>query len=107
MEHPLNRGSKVCINGPGHITKMTTMPINGKNLKNLLLWNRWADFNETWYVASRTLAHCSLYKSRPWVVLDLFYGKVNIGYICFSIEKSMNINFLKVVRYRQHVELLK
>ena len=34
-----------------------------KNLKNLLLWNRWTDFNETWYVALGTLAHHSLYKS--------------------------------------------
>ena len=26
-------GTKVCINGPGHMTKMAAMPINGKNLK--------------------------------------------------------------------------
>ena len=26
-------GTKVCINGPGHMTKMATMPIYGKNLK--------------------------------------------------------------------------
>ena len=25
-------GMKVCINGPGHMTKMATMPIYGKNL---------------------------------------------------------------------------
>ena len=25
-------GAKVCPNGPGHMTKMTTMPIYGKNL---------------------------------------------------------------------------
>ena len=55
-------GTKVCINGPGHMTKMATMPIYGKNLKNLLLQNRRADFHETWYVASGTPAHHSLYK---------------------------------------------
>ena len=28
------------------------------NLKNLLLWNLWTDFNKTWYVASGLrLAH--------------------------------------------------
>ena len=51
-----------CINGPGHMTKMAAMPIYGKNLKNLLLQNRRADFHETWYVASGTPAHHNLYK---------------------------------------------
>ena len=46
------------------MTKMAAMPIYGKNhKKNLLLWNWWTDFNETWYVALGTLAHHSLYKS--------------------------------------------
>ena len=61
-----------------------------KTIKNsLLLWNRWTDFNETCYVASGTLVHHSLYISWPWVDLDLFYGKVNFGYIGFSIEKKV------------------
>ena len=66
------------------MTKMAAMPIYGKNL----LWNRWTDFNETWYVASGTLAHHSLYKSWPCVDLDLFYGKVNFDHIGFSMEKK-------------------
>ena len=32
VEHPLERGTKVCINGLGHMTKMATMVINSKNL---------------------------------------------------------------------------
>ena len=52
MESPLDRGTKVCSNGPGHMTKMATMPIYGKNLKNLLLRNQKADDLETWYAAS-------------------------------------------------------
>ena len=84
--------------------------------KNLLLWNRWTVFNETWYIALGTLAHHSLYKSRPLVDLDLFYGKLNFGYIGFSMEKKVKtLNFsgsfvacdLKVDRYRQHVKLVK
>ena len=62
VEPPWEGGTKVCINGPGHMTKMAAMPIYGKNLKNLLLQNRRADFHETWYVASGTPAHHSLYK---------------------------------------------
>ena len=30
---PWEGGTKVCINGPGHMTKMAAMPIYGKNLK--------------------------------------------------------------------------
>ena len=46
------------------MTKMAAMTIYGKKHKqNFLLWNRWTDFNETWYVASETLAQQSLYKS--------------------------------------------
>ena len=33
VEPPLERGTKVCINGPGHMTKMAAMPIYVKNLK--------------------------------------------------------------------------
>ena len=33
MESLWDGGMKVCSNGPGHMTKMATMPIYGKNLK--------------------------------------------------------------------------
>ena len=33
VEPPWEGGMKVCINGPGHMTKMAAMPIYGKNLK--------------------------------------------------------------------------
>ena len=32
VEHPWEGETKVCINGPGHITKMAAMVIYGKNL---------------------------------------------------------------------------
>ena len=33
VEPPWEGGTKVCINDPGHMTKITAMPIYGKNLK--------------------------------------------------------------------------
>ena len=33
MEAPWDEGTKVCSNGPGHMTKMAAKPIYGKNLK--------------------------------------------------------------------------
>ena len=32
LELPWEGETKVCINGPGHMTKMSAMPIYGKNL---------------------------------------------------------------------------
>ena len=43
VDHPWDGGMKICSNGPGHMSKMAAMPIYGKTLKNLLLWNQKAD----------------------------------------------------------------
>ena len=32
VEPPWDRRTKVCSNGPGHMTKMAAMPIYGKNI---------------------------------------------------------------------------
>ena len=34
VEPHWDRGTKVCSNGTGHMTKMAAMPIYGKNMKN-------------------------------------------------------------------------
>ena len=39
VKPPWNKGMNASSNGPGHMTKMTAMPIYGKILKKLLLWN--------------------------------------------------------------------
>ena len=62
VEGPWEGGTKVCINGPGHMTKMAATPIYGKNFKNLLLQNRKPYDLETWYAALGTQALQSLYK---------------------------------------------
>ena len=35
VDHARDGGTKICSNGPGHMTKMTTIPIYGKNIENL------------------------------------------------------------------------
>ena len=48
---------KIYQHDAGHMTKMAAMPMYiVKALQNLLLRNQWTDFQETWYVASGTLA---------------------------------------------------
>ena len=62
MESPCNGGKKVYSNGPDYMTKMAAMPIYGKNLKNLLLWNQKADDLETGYAASGVRVLQNLFK---------------------------------------------
>ena len=67
-------GTKICSSGPGHMTKMATMPIYGKNLKKssspepqilvcIIGCSSTTKFAQWW----------------PWVDLDLFYSKVKFG----------------------------
>ena len=73
---------------------MSTMPIYGKTLQNLLLRNRRTDFHETWYVASGTPVIYSLFKRWPWRDLYLFYDKVKFCNIGFSVGK---VDFSKTI----------
>ena len=72
---------KVCINGQGHMTKMTAMAINSKNL--LLLQCRRP------MILKLGMKHqaMELFKvcinHDPGMTLTFFYGKINLG--CLSI----------------------
>ena len=61
------------------MTKVSAMPIYGKNLKNLLLQNQYTDDLETLYVALPMHVLPRLFKLLPWVDLDTFYAKVKFG----------------------------
>ena len=61
-EPPWEGGSKVYINGPGHMTKMAAITIWLESLKNLLLQNRKSYDLEIWNVSWGTQALQSLYK---------------------------------------------
>ena len=95
VEPPWDRGTIVYSNGPGHMTKMATIPIYGKTLKNLLLWNQKADDLETWYAASGAWVLSNLFKWWPWVDLDLFYGKVKFVPLCFHVVERWNNEFFR------------
>ena len=59
VEPPWDGGTKICSNGPGHMTKTAAMSIYGKNL---LLLNQKAYDLQTWYVASGARLLQSLFK---------------------------------------------
>ena len=55
MKTPYDRLAKIFINYTGHMTKMATMPIYGKNPLLIFFsgikWNQKANGLGTWYVA--------------------------------------------------------
>ena len=69
VKPPWDRWTKVCSNGPGHMTKMAAMPIYGKNLNNDRIWNQQADDLESWYAALGThvLPIFSKWRSCPFL----------------------------------------
>ena len=75
------------------MTKMATMPMYGKTPLKDFLWDQWNNFNETWYVASGTAAHDSLFKLLTWVDLDLFFSKVKFCNFGYYIEKCDCVGF--------------
>ena len=62
MEPPSEVGTKICINGPGHMTKMATTPIYGKNLKHFILQNQKSYDLKTWHAVLGTQAPQSVCK---------------------------------------------
>ena len=63
MTTPYDRLAKICTNCYGHMTKMATKPIYGKNYLNIfLLWNQNANGLGTYYVALRMWCLPGLHK---------------------------------------------
>ena len=67
------------------MTKMDTVPIYAKNLSKSSSLEPKGWWCETWYAASSTPKFVKVYL---WFDLNLFYGKVKFGAICFCIGKS-------------------
>ena len=90
VEPPLEGGTKVYINGPGHLTKMAAMPIILKTFKNLLQKQKSCDL-ETWHVALGTQAELELellYKpyinDDPGLTLTYFMARSN--WVAYTFE---------------------
>ena len=84
---PWDGGTKVCSNGPGHMTNMAVMPIYGKTFNNRLLWNQKAYGLESLYAALGIRVLLNVFKRWPLVDLGLFYDNVKFGPLCFCMGK--------------------
>ena len=67
------------INNPGHMTKMATMPIYGKNPSKYFFSGTTGPISMKLGMKHRGLEYYNVFINHD---LDLFYGKVNKGRPC-------------------------
>ena len=89
VELPWDGVTKVCSNGLCHMTQMVTMPICDKNLKKTssLELKGWWSWNLVCSI--RCSSTTKFVQWWSWVDLDLFFGKVKFGPLCFCMEKKV------------------
>ena len=77
------------------MTKMAVMPTYGKTLLNLLHWNKGADFDETWYYASRNQA----IKWITWI--DLFCDNIKFYnfFVAFILENVTMVDSSEIIAF--------
>ena len=95
VKPPWDGGTKVYSNGPGHMTNMAAMPIYGKNLKNLFLWNKKVSDDEYWYAALGTRVLPSLFNGDTGMTLTYFTARSNLVPYAFVWEKGKTNDFFQ------------
>ena len=98
MESPWDGGTKVCSNGPGHMTKMGAMPIYVKNLKKIF-------FSGTKRLMTLKLSmqhlvleyyqDCS--NDDPGLTLTYFTARSNLVPYAFVWEKDKTMDFAETI----------
>ena len=98
MESPWDGGTKVCSNGPGHITKVTAMPIYGKNLEKIFFSRTVRPMTlkpgKQHWVLERYWV-CS--NDDPGVTLIYFTARSNLVPYAFVWEKDKTMEFSETV----------
>ena len=93
MEPQWNGGTKVCSNGPGHMTRMADMPIYGKNMKNSFLWNPNVDDLEV-CMQYRILEYYEVGSNDDHgLTLTYFTARSNLLHYDFVWEKVKTMDF--------------
>ena len=82
------------------MTKMADLPIclyMVKTFENLLLWNRKADYLETWYAASSTQDYQVCLNDAPGLTLICFMARSNLVPYAFVWENVQTVDFSETV----------
>ena len=78
LGHPCTLDTFLVSNGPGHMTKMATMPIYGKKTLKNVLRNQKADDLESWYAASGAQCYQVCSNDDPGLTLTYFTTRSNL-----------------------------
>ena len=89
MEHLGDGGTKVCSNGPGHMTKMAAMPIYGKNLKTIFFFRTKRPMTLNLGMHHWVLEYYQVYSNDdPGLTLTYFTARSNLVPHAFVCEKG-------------------
>ena len=94
MELLWDGGTKVCSNGPDHMTKMAAMPIYGKNLKKIFFSGTKRPMTLNLGMHHRVLEYyqvCS--NDDPGMTLTYFTARSNLFPYAFVWEKGKTMDF--------------
>ena len=95
MEPPWEGGTKVYINGPGHMTKMAAMPYMLKTLK-IFFYRTRSPMILKLCMTDRALKLYQVYiNDDPGLTLTYFTARSDLVTKAFSIGKSENIGFFR------------
>ena len=96
MELLWDGGTEVCSNGPGHMTKMATMPIHGKNHKKSSFSGTKRPMTLKHGMQHRVLKYFQTYSNDdPGLTLTYFSARSNLVSYAFVWEKSKTIDFFR------------
>ena len=79
MEPHWDGGTKACLNGPGHMTKMAAMPMYGKNLKKIFFSGTKSPMTLKHVMQHRALEFFQIYSNDdPGLTLTYFMARSNL-----------------------------
>ena len=92
MKPPWDGETKVCSNGPGHMTQMATMPIYGKHLKIISGTKRPITLKlDMQHRVLECYQVCS--NDDPGLTLTYFTARSNLVHYAFVLEKGKTMDF--------------
>ena len=88
VEPPWDGGTKICSNGPGHITNVAAMPIYGKNLKKIFFSRTKRPVTLNLGMRHRVIEYYKVCSTDdPGLTLTYFTARSNLVPYAFAWEK--------------------
>ena len=98
MESQWDGATKVCSNSPGHITKMTTMSIYGKNPKTIFFSRTKRLMTLKLRMWHWVLEYYQVYSNDdPGLTLTYFMARSNLVPYAFVLEKGKTMDFSEII----------